>query len=70
MSAPGMTEHGFRTRCGLLLNCCCTRCKVWLSEEFLEFDGMPHACHPPKPPTMKPRNRARSTQQAQAQLWP
>jgi hypothetical protein len=36
---------GYRTVGGLLLNCCCVFCRVWITDERLEFDGMRHRCN-------------------------
>lgn len=42
-----ITDIGYRTRCGLLLNIQCVTCGVWVAQErsrFVEFDGLRHSC--------------------------
>lgn len=42
-----ITDIGYQTRVGLLLNIQCVACGVWVAQEkkrFIEFDGMPHSC--------------------------
>lgn len=45
-----MTEIGWQSSYGLLLNLQCTKCRVWVAADekgkFHEFDGMPHHCTP------------------------
>lgn len=45
-----ITDIGFESSVGLLLNQCCVKCGVWIGidEEGLtvEFNGMPHHCTP------------------------
>lgn len=39
-------EVGYRTRRGLRLTACCAFCRVWITDEHLEFDGVRHRCNP------------------------
>lgn len=44
-----MNQVGFLSTHGVLCNCCCLMCEVWVGTDgrgrFIAFDGMPHRCN-------------------------
>jgi hypothetical protein len=58
-----LSDIGYVSRIGIVLNVCCVKCRVSVSVEFLEFDSLPHACHGMMRESKKPRTGSKPVQQ-------